>query len=530
MNGLGCGEVTSFTEHVSTCRRVKQKDKQTGPDMPLPWDRLPRSQGSEARAPGPRPPLLSGTVRPPPPGPPPVSAVFSRPGAPLPDLQADSAMEDDIDGAFSFAGVEVPSPFPAPVVTDGAFPGIPPGTTGNAMLTSSTRPRDQWTLLQPGTNVNLTSRLTSMTIDDDDHVTDDVSGNFISRGMTRNNPRLQQSADIEQWLQDVHCQTVVLPGGATPQVPPRTTSPIALGGDTSIAFGGTSVAHSAQPRAVVSSNPQNQNPRDEDIYTDNTSLGSSYSVWFDVDSDGDTPLLIAIIHKAARQAIRMIRTVPSVELLDHRNDLLQSALHLAVLTHQPKVVRALVTAGVALDTRDRRGNTALHIACCRGDLDSIAALTDPINHNEPHLRNHRPPAHHHHHLPQDMSILNYEGESCLHAAVLHGHLSVVEYLLTHAHVHCDPNLGDGKSGRAILHYAVETRDVPLVLFLVSRADVKIDARTFDGTTPLALAVGRRYMDVANLLVAAGANPDLVDLSDSDSDCECAFMEEEEDCA
>jgi len=57
----------------------------------------------------------------------------------------------------------------------------------------------------------------------------------------------------------------------------------------------------------------------------------------------------------------------SASLLDLQNfEFRQTALHLAVITNQPAIVRLLVNCGALPDIRDRQGNTALHLACSRG--------------------------------------------------------------------------------------------------------------------------------------------------------------------
>ena len=57
----------------------------------------------------------------------------------------------------------------------------------------------------------------------------------------------------------------------------------------------------------------------------------------------------------------------NVSLLDLQNfEFRQTALHLAIITDQPAIVRLLVNCGASPDIRDRNGNTALHLACSRG--------------------------------------------------------------------------------------------------------------------------------------------------------------------
>lgn len=74
----------------------------------------------------------------------------------------------------------------------------------------------------------------------------------------------------------------------------------------------------------------------------------------------------------------IIRLTPDARLLDVRNDDGQTALHAAVLTRQPHLVRQLRAAGARTAIRDHAGNTALHLACFNADLGSLRALTETL--------------------------------------------------------------------------------------------------------------------------------------------------------
>ena len=57
----------------------------------------------------------------------------------------------------------------------------------------------------------------------------------------------------------------------------------------------------------------------------------------------------------------------------------QTPLHLAALTGQAGLCRHLLVAGADAGLRDRHGNTALHVACSRGDRTAVQQLTAPVS-------------------------------------------------------------------------------------------------------------------------------------------------------
>jgi ankyrin only family protein len=105
----------------------------------------------------------------------------------------------------------------------------------------------------------------------------------------------------------------------------------------------------------------------------------------------------------------LISLVPHPSILDFQNDACQTALHLAVLTKQPRLARRLVAAGARVDMRDRFGNTPLHLAAASGDLGSVQALTMALSANETVQCGLRYPAFAQP-LPQQLDLLNYEGK------------------------------------------------------------------------------------------------------------------------
>lgn len=136
------------------------------------------------------------------------------------------------------------------------------------------------------------------------------------------------------------------------------------------------------------------------------------SIWencFLQNEDGDTYLHWVVINKAIHSAWKMIKVSPRL-CLDIQNDFGQTALHIAVLVDQPKVVGWLVAAGASLGIRDAVGNNPLHLACIEG---KIACLKELLAAN----------------APIDFEQLNYSGKRCVHIAAEKYNIEILRCLV-----------------------------------------------------------------------------------------------------
>lgn len=256
-----------------------------------------------------------------------------------------------------------------------------------------------------------------------------------------------------------------------------------------------------------------QHQRDSDERE--TSNEEPWQLYYTQDDDGDTQLHIAIVQGFVEAALCLIRMAPDPCLLDTMNDDWQSPLHLAVLTHQPLIVRHLILAGADPSLRNFRGNTALHLACASGDLACAKALTDPLY---PMERNkltlgQQVPA-----LPQNLEQRNYNGEMCLHVAAANGHVDLVRLLLR---LGADLKAKEGLAGYTALHLAVERECRPVFELLLPECQrtLCLDERTYRGTTAyqLTLDIHSTFAKEARRkLVRYGAAPEPLPESDSES--------------
>ncbi|XP_071079107.1 NF-kappa-B inhibitor alpha-like [Haliotis cracherodii] len=231
------------------------------------------------------------------------------------------------------------------------------------------------------------------------------------------------------------------------------------------------------------------------------------------DDDGDTQLHMAIIQLAESIALQLINLAPNHEWLNLVNTLLQTPLHLAVITRQEKIVRRLMAAGASVDVRDLHGNTPLHIATREGYQEIVNHLLKPVCYEETLENKYEIP---YQRVPQDLEAKNYEGHTCLHLAALGTHTRVMESLIKKA---AKVNAQDGKSGRTVLHYAAETGNRILLEFLLGCKRLNLDSCTYGGLTPIVLAAGRKFGDVVGILQSHGADCSSLqdDTEDEDED-------------
>lgn len=209
---------------------------------------------------------------------------------------------------------------------------------------------------------------------------------------------------------------------------------------------------------------------------------------FEQDEDGDTILHLAIIHLMRDKAIEWITSIRCISSLNVQNNYLQTPLHLAVITKQNQIVQRLIKAGARMDIRDYKGNTALHIAAREGYVEIAHTLLQSANSNR----------------DMGMQILearNYDGQLCIHMAAERGHIDVLEILLGKG---ANINARDGKSGRTVLHYAVELERRNLLLLLLKYASLDVNAVTYGGLTPIMLAKGRMNGQIVAVLKERGA--------------------------
>ncbi|XP_029515492.2 nuclear factor NF-kappa-B p105 subunit-like [Oncorhynchus nerka] len=230
------------------------------------------------------------------------------------------------------------------------------------------------------------------------------------------------------------------------------------------------------------------------------------------DENGDTGLHLGVIHSqtdAVRSLAQVLSALPGEEVLNMRNNLYQTPLHIAVITQQKAAAEALLLAGADVTLCDRHGNTALHLAAQQKEGGMVGFL---LRHRE---------------IVELVDLPNTAGLCSLHLAVLANSLCSLRDLLVNGG---SVEVQERSCGRTALHLATELDNVSLAGCLLLEGNADVDCCTYNGSSPLHTATGRGSVKLTALLMAAGADPhkeNFEPLFFREHDC-CMDEEEEED--
>ncbi|XP_018563285.1 uncharacterized protein LOC108905016 [Anoplophora glabripennis] len=162
-----------------------------------------------------------------------------------------------------------------------------------------------------------------------------------------------------------------------------------------------------------------------------------------------------------------------------KNNSGQTALHLAALRGNLDIVKFLVTHGGDLSIRDKSGSTALHLAASKGHLSITKFLVE---------------------LGTPVDSRNIDGLNSLHLAASGNHFDIVKFLVIHEE---DANISD-KFGSTVLHLAASKGYFNIVKFLVEFG-INVNATNIFGLTALHLAALEGYLGIVEILVGYKGN-------------------------
>ncbi|KAJ0005308.1 hypothetical protein NQD34_011522 [Periophthalmus magnuspinnatus] len=209
------------------------------------------------------------------------------------------------------------------------------------------------------------------------------------------------------------------------------------------------------------------------------------------DSNGDTPLHLAVIHQQNAVIQQLLQTLGNghQHLLNTANHLRKTPLHLAVSSRQMQVVELLLRAGADPSLVDRDGRSAVHLAALSGDTSVLRTVLTHLTDEHAPLVN----APDYHGLqPLHLSVRR-DGERCLRLLVESG---------------AKINAPEQKSGCTALHLAVTANLFKVACILITELKADVNSCTFGGNTPLHFAASQGSPTLCSMLIAAGADKNL----------------------
>lgn len=240
--------------------------------------------------------------------------------------------------------------------------------------------------------------------------------------------------------------------------------------------------------------------------------GSSKDLRLTQDKNGCIPLFLAA--EAGNTAVckELLSQCSESQLLQQRKENGDSVLHIACRRRDIDMARMLIEAGSPVDLRNEEGHTPLHIAAWEGDEVMVKYLyqmkanpnfTDKMDRVPVHIAAERG-----HTTIVDLlvdkckasiSARTKDGSTLMHIASQYGHPdTALTFLKKGVPLHM-PN----KSGAICLHTAAMRGHTNVVRALLSKG-ASVDAKTKDGYTALHLAVECGKPQVVQMLLGYGA--------------------------
>lgn len=191
----------------------------------------------------------------------------------------------------------------------------------------------------------------------------------------------------------------------------------------------------------------------------------------------------AVIHGVDVAAkLPLWRTVPNIKKRCNEQDKTGSTpLHYATWNGNIADVKALLSLGARVNTRNKLRQNPFHIACKNGCYDVVLLLMNDVDGSR--LKNEQ----------------DEDGQSPLHIAAAKGYAEIVNILLQRGAI-----ISKSKSNSTALHLAAAGDHIPCVHSLLSVHLYLLNMEDHNGNTALHLAATNGHATTVNLLLRAGA--------------------------
>ncbi|KAM3967264.1 LOW QUALITY PROTEIN: nuclear factor NF-kappa-B p110 subunit-like [Aphomia sociella] len=216
-------------------------------------------------------------------------------------------------------------------------------------------------------------------------------------------------------------------------------------------------------------------------------------------SNGDTFLHMTLCSKKSslQYIVTLIHNMNMIHLLNLKNNLSQTVLHLAIVHEFYELIAFLVSKGCDPMQSDIEGNNAIHFAVCRqdgnpsGTPSCLEILLDAIDSNK---------------VPHDLNAVNTEKQTALHLAVMYDSAEKVALLMRRG----AGGLRDAQ-GRTPLHRAADMDHVRALRELLKYLpQSEVDATDESGYTALQIVCGggmkKNSLEMVKLLLDKKADP------------------------